>query len=68
MIKCNLSLLMGRDKMKIQDVCNLTGLARNTVSNLYRDTATRIDYNTIEQLCKLFHCTIGELFIYENQE
>lgn len=65
MIKCNLSILMGKEKMKIQDVCNATGLARNTVGNLYKDTATRIDYNTIDLLCKLFDCEVGELFTKE---
>lgn len=64
MIKCNLSLYMGRDKMKIQDVCDRTGLARNTVGNLYKDIATRVDYNTISKLCELFGCGIGELFEY----
>lgn len=64
MVKCNLSSLMGRDKKKIQDVCNETGLARNTVANLYNEKATRVDYNTIEKLCEMFNCTIGELFEY----
>ena len=62
LIKCNLSDLMGRDKKKIQDVCNETGLARNTVANLYNEKASRVDYNTMEQLCKMFNCTVGELF------
>ncbi len=66
MVKCNLSILMGREKMKIQDVCNATGLARNTVSNLYKDTAARIDYNTIEKLCILFRCKVGDLLTYED--
>ena len=65
MVKCNLSLLMGRDKLNIQDVCNATGLARNTVANLYKDTVKRIDYKTIEKLCQLFNCTVGELLEYE---
>lgn len=64
MVKCNLSSLMGRDKKKIQDVCNETGLARNTVANLYNEKATRVDYNTMEKLCKMFNCTIGELSEY----
>ena len=64
MVKCNLSSLMGRDKKKIQDVCNETGLARNTVANLYNEKATRVDYNTMEKLCKMINCTIGELFEY----
>ena len=64
MVKCNLSSLMGRDKKKIQDVCNETGLARNTVANLYNEKATRVDYNTMEKLCKMFNRTIGELIEY----
>lgn len=62
MIKCNLSILMGKEKMNIQDVCNATGLARNTVGNLYRDTATRVDYHTIDALCELFQCEVSDLF------
>lgn len=56
---------MGIKKMNIQDVCNETGLARNTVANLYKDKAARIDYNTIEKLCKLFNCSVGELLTYD---
>ena len=61
MVKCNLSRLMGEHRMKIQDVCNATGLARNTVANLYNDKAKRIDYDTIEKLCLLFECKVGDL-------
>lgn len=68
MIKCNLSVLMGRDKKNIQDVCNETGLARNTVANLYKEKATRVDYNTMEQLCKMFRCSVGELFECKESE
>lgn len=62
MIKCHLSRLMGERKMKIIDVARATGLNRNTVTLLYDETATRIDIETINQLCKLFGCSVGELF------
>ncbi len=62
MIKCNLSTLMGRHKMKIADVARETGLNRSTVSSLYKETAHRVDLSAIEQLCSLFDCEIGELF------
>ena len=68
MIKCNLSLYMGRDRKKIQDVVNETGLARNTVGNLYRDKASRIDYDTIDKLCRMFHIGVGELLEYVEDE
>jgi len=62
MIKCNLCTYMGNNIMKIQDVCYKTGLARNTVGNLYKDNATRVDYNTMSKLCELFQCSVGDLF------
>ncbi|MCU7381016.1 helix-turn-helix transcriptional regulator [Clostridiales Family XIII bacterium ASD5510] len=68
MVKCKLSLLMGRDRKKIQDVCNETGLARNTVANLYNDKAGRIDFTTIDKLCEMFQCTVGELLEYEQRQ
>lgn len=61
MVRCNLSMLMGKNRKNVQDVCNETGLARNTVSNLYYDRAARIDYNTIDKLCQMFHCKVGDL-------
>jgi putative transcriptional regulator len=49
-------------------VCNETGLARNTVANLYNETVTRVDYNTMEKLCKMFHCSVGDLFEYDDNK
>lgn len=61
-VHCNLSTLMGMKRYSIQDVHSQTGLSRNTISNLYNDKASRIDYETIEKLCNLFECTPNELF------
>jgi putative transcriptional regulator len=59
----NLSLLMGKHRYNIQDVHEKTGLARRTISALYNDKATRIDFSTVEKLCQLFECGINQLFI-----
>ena len=61
MIKCNLSLLMGIKKVNIQKVHEKTGLTRNTISNLYNEKTTRIDYETIDKICEYFNCQVGEL-------
>ena len=61
-VHCNLSTLMGRKRYSIQDVHILTGLSRSTVSSLYNDKATRIDFDTLEKLCRLFECRAWELF------
>ena len=62
MIRCHLSTLMGERKMKIADVARETGLNRNTITLLYKETATRIDLESIEKLCVLFDCEVGDLF------
>lgn len=62
MIRCHLSLLMGRDKLRISDVAKRTGLNRSTVTALYNETATRVDLPAVERLCSLFQCQVGELF------
>lgn len=64
MVRCHLSTLMGRDKLRIADVARRTGLNRSTITALYNETATRVDLPAIEQLCRLFDCQVGELFQY----
>ena len=62
MIKCHLSRLMGERKLKISDVARDTGLHRNTVTLLYQETATRVDLDAINSLCKFFDVDVGQLF------
>ena len=64
MVRCHLSALMGRDKLRISDVSRLTGLNRSTVTALYKETTTRLDLAAVEALCRLFRCPVGELFEY----
>ncbi len=61
MIRCHLSRLMGEHKMKIADVARETGLNRNTVTLLYKETANRLELDAIDKLCRLFQCEVGEL-------
>lgn len=68
MIRCNLSLLMGRDKLKIADVARATGLSRSTLSALYQEDAVRIEIETINKLCQLFRCEVGELLEFVRKD
>ena len=67
-IQSNLSTLMGKHRYSIQDVHEHTGLSRTTISSLYNDKATRIDYATIEKLCALFNCGIETLLMLETDK
>ena len=63
-IVCNLPVLMAKRRLNIQDVCDRTGLARTTVSMLYNGKGKAISYGTIEALCRLFDCSVGDLLEY----
>ena len=52
MVRCHLARLMGERKMKIVDVARETGLNRNTITLLYKETAQRIDLDALDKLCK----------------
>ncbi|MEW8508841.1 MAG: helix-turn-helix transcriptional regulator [Candidatus Thiodiazotropha sp.] len=62
MIRCHLSRLMGEQKMKVIDVAREADLHRNTITLLYKETATRVDIETMDKLCKLFNCQVSDLF------
>ncbi|MGO1503119.1 MAG: helix-turn-helix domain-containing protein [Marinobacter sp.] len=68
MIRCHLARLMGERKMKIVDVAKETGLNRNTVTLLYKETAQRIDLDALDKLCKLFECEVGELLEFRQDD
>ena len=61
MIKCHLSTLLGSKKLKIADVVRDTGINRSTVTRLFHETNNRIDFETLELLCKYLNCSVGEL-------
>ena len=61
MIKIHLSRLMGEHKEKLADLIRSTGLARNTVAGLYRETPARIDLDTLNALCRHYDCSVSEL-------
>lgn len=54
--------------MKVADVATETELNRSTITSLYKETATRVDLNAVEKLCKLFNCGVGDLFEYIDDE
>lgn len=71
MLKNHLSKLMGEKRYSIVEVSRKTGLTTSTISNLYNDKVKRLDFDTLEKLCKLFNCQPNDLFEYipdETQE
>ncbi|ABC31714.1 predicted transcriptional regulator [Hahella chejuensis KCTC 2396] len=67
MIRCHLARLMGERKMKISDVLRETGLSRNTVTLMYKETAQKIDIEALDKLCQLFECNIADMLEFTNE-
>jgi len=61
MIRCHLARLMGEHKMRISDVIRETGLSRNTVTLLYKETAQKVDLDALDKLCALFDCEVHHI-------
>ena len=71
MLKNHLSKLMGEKRYSIVEVSRRTGLTTSTISNLYNDKVKRLDFDTLEKLCKFLNCNTQDLIEYipdETQE
>lgn len=65
MIKSNLPMLMAEKKIRsLRKLSQETGVSAPALGRLYDGTNIRIDYSTIEALCKYFGVGIGELLEY----
>ena len=62
MIKCHLSKIIGEKRLKIADVARETGLNRGTITRMYNETATRIELDAIETLCRYLNVKIEDLY------
>ncbi len=61
MIKNNLSELLGKRRMKMSELADMTGLNRNTVLNLYHDRSTRIEFQVLDKICVALDIQPGDL-------
>lgn len=68
MIKSHLSRIMGERKLRISDIINMTGLARNTVADLYWEKERKVKsmLHTLDRLCETLDVSVGDLLEYVN--
>lgn len=67
MLKCNLRTLMAEHRIDdITELMNRSGLSRNSINKLYRETNIEtIKLETLFKLCDTFNCKLSELIEYE---
>ncbi|MFA5657892.1 MAG: helix-turn-helix transcriptional regulator [Oscillospiraceae bacterium] len=59
---------MGEKWYIIQDVFEKTDISKSTISDLYHDRKTRLDYNTLDKLCNLFDCKTSDILIFKKAQ
>jgi putative transcriptional regulator len=64
MIRIKLCELMGKEKMTRKHLAELTGIRPNTIGDLYREDVRKIDFHTLNKLCQVFNCEVGDLLEY----
>lgn len=64
LIYCNLRVLMAERGLNIQKVKDKTTLSRTTISNLYNNYGSGIQFDTMRQLCELLKCKPGDIISY----
>ena len=62
MVHNNLSMMLGRKRLKISEVAEKTGLSRTSLRAIYHERCTCVNLNTVEKLCDFLGCSIGEMF------
>lgn len=63
-IRNHLSREMGARRVSIKALAEEAGLAYGTVFALYHDQASRIEFETLNKLCRALDCKISDLLEY----
>ena len=53
---------MGDQKLKVAELFRETGINKNTLYRMYKDTASRIELSVIETLCRRLDIGVADLY------
>lgn len=65
MIRIHLSTLLGKKRWTQAKLAKVTGIRPTTISELYREMATRVTLEHFDLICEALDCTLDELITFE---
>ncbi len=69
MVRILLSTRLGERRLTQADLSRMTGIRKNTISELYNEMATRISLEHIDLICEALECGITDLImVIPNEE
>lgn len=64
MIENQFAKLLGDRKLDRRDIVKMTGLDNHIVLKIYKGNYSRIDFDTLDKLCKALECNTNDIFRY----
>jgi putative transcriptional regulator len=50
--------------MKMSDLSRRTGIAKNSLSDLYHEKVKGVQFETLDKICKALNCSISDVLEY----
>lgn len=68
MILSRFPVILAEKKLRVADVVRATGMSKTTLHKLYNEESSRMDFHTLNELCKYLDVQVGDLFVYVPDE
>lgn len=65
-MRCNLAVIMAKQRLSITELAQVTRLSRTTITALYHGNAKGVQFRTLDILCNTLNCKLTELLIPES--
>lgn len=66
MIKNRLKVLLAERDLNYTRLSEMTGISINALSRLGRGETTEISYSTLDKICAVLNCPVGDLLVWES--
>ena len=66
-IKVNLDIMLAKRKMSVTELSEKVGITMANMSILKTGKAKAIRFSTLEKICEVLDCQVGDIIVYEKE-
>ena len=66
-IKVNLDIMLAKRKMSVTELSEKVGITMANMSILKTGKAKAIRFSTLERICEVLDCQVGDIIVYEKE-
>lgn len=64
MIQIKLSRVLGDKRITQAKLCQMTGLGKHAVNDLYHDITDRVSLSNLDAICEALECPLDEILVW----